>query len=47
VATGLGLGSGLQRLAAHTRHFEQLAGVVMILAGLGQLYLAIVVLNVL
>ena len=47
VATGMGLLAGAGRLAAHTQTLERLAGAVMILAGVGQLYLAIVVLDVL
>lgn len=43
VATGMGLLAGASRLAAHGRRLEQLAGVVMILAGLGQLYVAFAV----
>lgn len=47
VATGMGLLAGAGRLAAHTQTLERLAGAVMILAGVGQLYLAIVILDVL
>ena len=46
VATGMGLLAGAGRLAAHTETLKKLAGAVMIVAGLGQLYLAIVVLDV-
>lgn len=47
VATGTGLMAGAGRLARHGRTIERLAGGLMIVAGLGQLYLAIVVLDVL
>lgn len=47
VATGMGLVASAGRLAAHSETLERLAGAVMIVAGLGQLYLAIVVLDVL
>jgi cytochrome c-type biogenesis protein len=47
VATGMGLVAGAGRLAAYSGTFKRLAGAVMIVAGLGQLYLAIVVLDVL
>ena len=46
VATGMGLVAGAGRLAAHSETLERLAGGVMIVAGLGQLYLAVVVLDV-
>jgi cytochrome c-type biogenesis protein len=46
VATGIGLGAGAKRFAAYTRQFERLAGVVMILAGFGQLYLGLTFTNV-
>ena len=46
VATGMGLLAGAGRLAAYSETLERLAGVVMIVAGIGQLYLAIVVLDV-
>ncbi|MBZ6494033.1 cytochrome c biogenesis CcdA family protein [Natrinema longum] len=47
VATGMGLSAGASRLSAYTGQLKRLAGAVMILAGIGQLYLAIVVLEVL
>jgi cytochrome c-type biogenesis protein len=43
VATGMGLVSNASRLTAYAGLIERIAGVVMILAGLGQLYLALVV----
>ncbi|ELY39163.1 cytochrome c biogenesis CcdA family protein [Natronorubrum tibetense] len=46
VATGMGLVASAGRLAAHTGLLERIAGGVMIIAGLGQLYLAIFVLDV-
>lgn len=46
IATGTGLLASAGRLSAYSRSLERLAGGVMILAGLGQLYLAIVVLEV-
>lgn len=46
VATGMGLVAGAGRLAAHSDTLERLAGIVMIIAGVGQLYLAVVVLDV-
>ncbi|WP_440772711.1 cytochrome c biogenesis CcdA family protein [Natronorubrum sp. DTA28] len=46
VATGMGLVASAGRLAAHSELLERIAGVVMIVAGLGQLYLAIFVLDV-
>ena len=45
VATGMGLVAGASRLAAYTGLLKRTAGVVMIVAGVGQLYVAIVVLN--
>ena len=45
VATGMGLVAGAGTLTAYSSHLKRLAGVVMIVAGLGQLYLAIFVLN--
>ncbi|ARS91065.1 cytochrome c biogenesis CcdA family protein [Natrarchaeobaculum aegyptiacum] len=42
VATGMGLLAGAGRLAAYSHRLEQLAGAVMIVAGLGQLYVAYV-----
>ncbi|WP_049925572.1 cytochrome c biogenesis protein CcdA [Halopiger goleimassiliensis] len=41
VVTGMGLLAGASRFAAYSRRLEQLAGVVMILAGIGQLYVAL------
>jgi hypothetical protein len=46
VATGMGVLAGAGRLSAYTHLLERVAGVVMILAGLWQLYLSVVVLNV-
>ena len=46
VATGMGVVASAGRLAAHSELLERIAGVVMIVAGLGQLYLAIFVLDV-
>lgn len=46
VATGMGLLAGAGRLAAHTRRLQQIAGAIMIIAGVGQLYLALFVLEV-
>ncbi|WP_436346944.1 cytochrome c biogenesis CcdA family protein [Natronorubrum sp. FCH18a] len=46
VATGMGLVASAGRLAAHSESLKRVAGAVMIVAGLGQLYLAIVVLDV-
>ncbi|MFC4541797.1 cytochrome c biogenesis protein CcdA [Halosolutus amylolyticus] len=46
VATGMGLVAG-GRLVTHSKTIKQIAGAVMIVAGLGQLYLAIFVLDVL
>ncbi|WP_408957935.1 cytochrome c biogenesis CcdA family protein [Natrinema sp. 74] len=46
VATGMGLIAGAGRLAAYSGLLERLAGAVMIVAGVGQLYLAVVVLEV-
>ncbi|ELZ00577.1 cytochrome c biogenesis CcdA family protein [Natrialba asiatica] len=46
VATGVGLIAGGGRLTAHTKLLERIAGAVMIIAGLGQLYLSIFVFNV-
>jgi cytochrome c-type biogenesis protein len=43
VATGMGLLTNAGRLMAYSGRLKQLAGVVMILAGIGQLYLALVV----
>lgn len=47
VATGMGLVASAGRLAAYSEHLERFAGVVMIVAGLGQLYLSVVILDVL
>lgn len=46
VATGMGLVASAGRLAAHGETLERLAGAIMIIAGIGQLYLAVVVLDV-
>ncbi|TYT61344.1 cytochrome c biogenesis CcdA family protein [Natrialba swarupiae] len=46
VATGMGLVASTGKIMAYSDHLERLAGVVMILAGIGQLYLAVVVLDV-
>ncbi|MGQ3414301.1 cytochrome c biogenesis CcdA family protein [Natrinema sp. LN54] len=46
VATGMGLVASAGRLAAYTGTLKRIAGAVMIVAGIGQLYLAIVVLDV-
>ena len=46
VATGMGLVASAGRLAAHSGTLERIAGAVMIVAGVGQLYLAIVILDV-
>ncbi|ELY80533.1 cytochrome c biogenesis CcdA family protein [Natrinema pallidum] len=46
VATGMGLVASAGRLAAYTGLLKRVAGAVMIVAGVGQLYLAIVVLDV-
>ena len=43
VATGVGLVSNANRVMAHTGTLKRIAGAVMILAGAGQLYLALVV----
>ncbi|MFC6716432.1 cytochrome c biogenesis CcdA family protein [Natrialbaceae archaeon GCM10025810] len=43
VATGMGLLASAGRLAAYSGHLKKLAGAVMIVAGIGQLYLALVV----
>ncbi|QRV17585.1 cytochrome C biogenesis protein (plasmid) [Haloterrigena salifodinae] len=45
VATGMGLIASAGRLAAYSRLLERLAGVVMVVAGVGQLFLAVVVLD--
>ncbi|WP_121745036.1 cytochrome c biogenesis CcdA family protein [Natronorubrum halophilum] len=46
VVTGMGLLVGAGQLAAYSETLERLAGAVMIVAGVGQLYLAIVVIDV-
>ncbi len=46
VATGMGLLAGAGRLAAYSDTLRRLAGGLMILAGIGQLVLAIVILDV-
>ncbi|MFO7926394.1 cytochrome c biogenesis CcdA family protein [Natronomonas sp.] len=43
VATGMGLVTNASRLTAYSGWLKRLAGVVMIVAGIGQLYLALVV----
>lgn len=43
VATGVGLVSNANRVMAHAGTLKRVAGVVMILAGIGQLYLSLVV----
>ncbi|GAB3692785.1 cytochrome c biogenesis CcdA family protein [Halorubrum pallidum] len=43
VATGVGLVSNATRVMAHADLLKRLAGAVMVLAGIGQLYLALVV----
>ena len=43
IATGMGLLTNAGRLMAYSGRLKKLAGVVMILAGIGQLYLAVVV----
>jgi cytochrome c-type biogenesis protein len=45
VATGMGLVASAGRFAAYSGLLKRIAGAVMILAGIGQLYLAIVVLD--
>lgn len=45
VATGMGLVAGAGRFAAYGDVLRRLAGTIMIVAGIGQLYLAIVVLD--
>lgn len=47
VATGMGLIAGAGRLTRYSDQLRKLAGAVMIVAGIGQLYLAIFVLDVL
>jgi len=47
VATGMGLVASAGRLAAHSGTLKRVAGAIMIVAGLGQLYLSIVILDVL
>ncbi len=46
VATGMGLVASAGQLAAYTGLLKRVAGAVMIVAGVGQLYLAVVVLDV-
>ena len=43
VATGMGLLQNASRLTAYSGLLKRVAGIVMILAGLGQLYLSLVV----
>ncbi|WP_435075397.1 cytochrome c biogenesis CcdA family protein [Halorubrum sp. HHNYT27] len=43
VATGVGLISNANRVMAHAGSFKRLAGAVMVVAGIGQLYLSLVV----
>ncbi|SMO38800.1 cytochrome c biogenesis protein CcdA [Halorubrum cibi] len=43
VATGMGLLTNAGRVMAHSGKLKRVAGVVMVLAGIGQLYLALVV----
>jgi hypothetical protein len=43
VATGAGLLTRAGRFATYSGRIEQLAGTVMILSGVGQLYLALVI----
>ncbi|ADD07250.1 homolog to cytochrome c-type biogenesis protein CcdA (plasmid) [Natrialba magadii ATCC 43099] len=43
VATGVGLLTSAGRFAAYSGHLKKLAGAVMVVAGIGQLYLALVV----
>jgi len=43
VATGMGLVASAGRFAAYSEHLKRLAGGLMIVAGVGQLYLALVV----
>lgn len=45
VASGLGLRATVQRLGGYSQRLHRLTGVVMILAGIGQLYVAIYVLG--
>ncbi|AEH37703.1 cytochrome c biogenesis protein CcdA [Halopiger xanaduensis] len=47
VATGMGLLAGAGRFVTHGKRLKRLAGAIMIVAGLGQLYLAVVILDVL
>lgn len=47
VATGVGVSLGTARFVGYGARLTRLAGAVMVLAGLGQLYLAVVVLEVL
>jgi len=43
VATGVGIISNANRVMAHAGWLKRLAGVVMIIAGIGQLYLSVIV----
>ncbi len=47
VATGVGVALGTSRLVGYGELLKRLAGAVMVVAGLGQLYLSVVVLDVL
>ncbi|MDL5362270.1 cytochrome c biogenesis CcdA family protein [Halalkalicoccus sp. NIPERK01] len=47
VATGVGVALGTERLVGYGERLKRLAGAVMVVAGLGQLYLSVVVLDVL
>lgn len=47
VATGVGVAASTSRFVGYGERLRQLAGVVMIVAGLGQLYLSVFVLDVL
>ncbi len=47
VATGVGVALGTARLVGYGARLKRLAGAVMVVAGLGQLYLSVVVLDVL
>lgn len=46
VATGVGVAAGIERFVTYAPHLKRLAGAIMIVAGLGQLYLSVVVLEV-
>jgi cytochrome c biogenesis protein CcdA len=43
VATGVGIISNANRVMAHARRLKRLAGVVMIVAGINQLYISVIV----